>query len=119
METNQLADEDSIIGLIIVGIMEEYDLNDLYRIDDIEKSIIELKQLKKRFVDIHVKLKIVLGINEHARIYENYNHDVRKMADQVKEARRELSERKKNKRMKRQKHGERRGGESQRKERDK
>ena len=95
MEKNQLVDDDNVISLEIVGFMEEYELDDLYGVEDIEKCILELKQSKKRFEEVHVKLKRVLEDAEHDILYENYDDDVRRMTDWVKDARKEISKRKK------------------------
>ena len=75
--------------------MEEYELDELYGTEEFEKCIFEVKQLKKRFEQVHVKLKRVLEDNEHDRLYENYENDVKRMTDWIKGARREVSKRKK------------------------
>ena len=93
MERIQLVDEDKMIVLEIGGFLEEYELDDLYGIEDIEKCISELKQLKKRFEQLHVKLRRVLE-EEHEELYKDYDYDVKKIGDRIKEARRE--KRKKN-----------------------
>ena len=77
MEHIQLVDEDKIIVLELGGFLEEDELDDLYGIEDIEKCISELKQLKKRFEQLQVKLRRVLG-EEHEESYKDYDDDVKK-----------------------------------------
>ena len=93
MERTQLVDEDHAIVLEVEVFLEEYELEDLYGIEDIEKCISELKQLKKRFEEVHVKLRRILG-EEHERLYQDYDNDVKKIIDWIKEARKEISKRK-------------------------
>ena len=73
MERTRLVDEENIIVREIEGFLEEYDLEDLYSIEDIEKCIEEFKQLKKRFEEVHVKLRRILG-EEHERSYKDYDY---------------------------------------------
>ena len=69
--------------------MEEYELDELYETGEIEKCIFELKQLQKRFEEVHVKSKRVLDDNEHDGSKENYENDVKRMTDRIKGVRRE------------------------------
>ena len=96
MERIQLIAEDKTIVLEIGGFLEEYELKHLYGIEDIEKYIHELKQLKKKFEQVHVKLRRVLE-EEHEELYKDYDYDVKKIGDWIKEARIEISKRKREK----------------------
>ena len=89
MERIQLIDEDKMIVLEIGGFLEEYELKHLYGIEDIETCIHELKQLKKKFEQVHVKLRRVLE-EEHEELYKDYDYDVKKIGDWIKEARIEI-----------------------------
>ena len=93
MERTQLVDENNMIVIEVEDFLEEYELDDLYGTEDIEKCILELKDLKKRFQGVHIKLKRVLG-NEYKALYESYDNDVKKIVEWIKEARREISNRK-------------------------
>ena len=48
--------------------------------------------MKKKFDEVHVRLRRVLG-EEYDDLYKNYDYDVKKIADLIKEARREISKR--------------------------
>ena len=93
MGKTQLVDGNSMIVLEIKGFMEEYELEELYGIVDVEKCISELKQLKKRLEDMHVNLRRVLG-EEYEELYRNYDDDVKMITDWIKDARIEMSSRK-------------------------
>ena len=93
MERTQLVDENNMIVIEVEDFLEEYELDDLYGTEDTEKCILELKDLKKRFDGVHIKLKRVLG-NEYKALYESYDNDVKKIVEWIKEAGREISNRK-------------------------
>ena len=95
MEGNKLKDEERKMSLEIIRFWDEYDLEELFDIDDIKESIDELKNLVKKFENIHVEIRTTLGEEEHNEIYPNYENDVKTMTEWIKTARKEIYERKK------------------------
>ena len=57
MERNKLIDEERKINLEVSRFWKEYELDQLYEVDDIKECINELKNLVKRFENVHVDLK--------------------------------------------------------------
>ena len=95
MEGNKLEDEERKMSLEIIRFWDEYDLEELFDIDDIKESIDELKNVVKKFENIHVEIRTTLGEEEHNEIYPNYENDVKTMTEWIKTARKEIYERKK------------------------
>ena len=93
MVENRLIDDEKKIGLKIVGFWDEYELDDLYGVDDINDSITELKNLKSGFENIHVDLKRELG-EGWSPTYPKYDDDVRRMTNWIKNDRKEIAKRK-------------------------
>ena len=96
MERNQLVDENEMISIEIEDFFQEYNLEEIYDVEDIEKCILELKALKKKYEGVHVKLRRVLD-EEYDESYKDYDSVVKKMVEWIKEARKEISRRKKEK----------------------
>ena len=96
MDRNQLVDENNMIVIEIKDFLEEYELDDLYGTDNIEKCILELKDIKRKFESVHVKLRRILD-DEYNELYGNYDGDVRKMLKWIKDARKGISRRKREK----------------------
>lgn len=93
MSENQLSDQETKLRLEISGFWGEYDLDDLYGIDQISDSISELKNIKRRFENVHVDLRRNLE-EEWAPKYPGYDDLVERMASWIKTARNKISERK-------------------------
>ena len=95
MARNKLKDDERKISLEIIRFWDEYNLEELFDVDDIKESIDELKNLVKKFENIHVELRTTLEEEEYNEIYPNYKNDVKRMTEWIKTARKEISERKK------------------------
>ena len=91
MERNKLIDEERKINLEVSRFWKEYELDQLYEVDDIKECI-----------NVHVDLKRELD-EQNAELYANYESNIKTMTNWIKEARTEILRRKRENEIKRRK----------------
>ena len=74
--------------------LEEYDLNLLYEVSDIDDGINELKTIVESYENIHISLKLELK-EDYVATYPDYEQNVKVMTDWIKNARKEIRKKKK------------------------
>ena len=93
MSTANLCDEEEKVCLKIKRFIEEYNLDLLFDIQDIENAIFEFKKLIESYEEVHIELKRELG-DQHETQYVEFEEKYKSMSDWVINARLEIKRKK-------------------------
>ena len=86
----RLIEEDQKIVRKFSRFYEEYELDLLFEVADIEEGIVELKDLAEKYEDVHIKLEKKLGSEEYQETYTEYAKYINGVTAWIKEARIEI-----------------------------
>ena len=97
MAGEKIGDEEKQLSFKITRFFDEYELDTLFDIGDIELGITELKKLIESYEEIHIELKRELD-NEYENTYTDFEDKVKLMTTWVKNAKLEIKKKKEEKR---------------------
>ena len=94
MDLQKLVDDEKRAGLRIDRYVEEYELELLFDIDEIEEGIKTFKELLEDYEALHVELERELGEEDYPTRYPNYETMRKKAIDWIKDAKSEVKRKK-------------------------
>ena len=93
MATHKIVDEEKKVCLKIDRFIDEYELEVLFDIDDIEAGIKDSKKLLESYEEIHLELKRELN-DEYEETYKDFEIKSKIMTDWIKKAKLEIKKKK-------------------------
>ena len=93
MAHEKIIDEETKISLKINSCFDENELDNLFSVEEIEKAILELKELRESYEGIHLELRRGLE-GEYEKLHGDYEKKIKMMVNWIKEAKKEINKKK-------------------------
>ena len=94
MDFQKLVEDEKKAGLRIDRYVEEYELDLLFDIEEIEEGVRNFKELLEDYEALHIELERELGEEEYLTRYPNYEMMRKKVIDWIKNAKAEVKRKK-------------------------